>query len=131
MPLTRFQLARWFTLIVGIITVITALALVFAPVWFFENIGPFEPFNRHYEGDLGMFLMGIGVGLVFAFRDITRHRLLIGAAALGNVLHVLNHVYDAILRGADFAYWLRDGGPVALSAVLLVLAWLWADPISN
>jgi hypothetical protein len=128
MQVNRLQAARWITLVLGIITLLTGLALLFAPSWFFFNIGHFEPFNRHYEGDLGVFQLGLGVGLIAAWRDVTRHRLMIGAAALGNALHVLNHAYDAILIHAPLSYWLSDSGPVAFAAVALVIAWLWAAP---
>lgn len=128
MRFDRLQAARWLTLIMGISTLLIGLALLFAPVWFYEHIGTYPPFNRHYEGDLGMFQLGIGVGLVLAWRDVRRHRLLIGAAALGNVLHVLNHAYDSIISRATLAHWLSDGLPVLIGAVGLVLAWWWAGP---
>jgi len=129
MRFDRLQATRWLTLIMGIITVLTGLALVFAPEWFFVHIGYYPPFNRHYEGDLGMFNLGIGAGLILAWRDPRRHRLMIGAAALGNVLHVLNHVYDSIISRATLAHWVSDGGPVLIGAVALVLAWWWAEPV--
>ena len=32
---------------------IAGAALLFAPEWFFQNIGYFPPFSRHYAGDVG------------------------------------------------------------------------------
>ncbi len=39
---------------------VVGLALLFIPGWFFDHIGPFPPYNRHYEGDLGSFLLPMG-----------------------------------------------------------------------
>ncbi len=128
MRLDRLQAARWISLIVGIITVLTGLAMIFAPQWFFDNIGNFPPFNRHYLGDLGVFTLALGVGLVLAFRDAARYRLVIGVAALGNILHVLNHAYDSIQEAAPLSHWLSVDGPIWLVAVALIAAWVWANP---
>jgi hypothetical protein len=107
----------------GLLNLLIAMALLFAPVWFFENIGTFAPFNRHYEGDLGAFILPLGIGLLVAARNPAGHRTLIGLVALANGLHVLNHVYDAVLLQAPLAYWLSDTLPLALTAVLLGWAW--------
>jgi hypothetical protein len=79
---------------------ITGLTMLFAPNWFFENIGNFPPFNRHYLGDLGSFQLALGLALLWAVRNPARHWLLIGAAALGNLLHALNHLYDDLNVGS-------------------------------
>ena len=105
----------------GIVHILIGLASLLTPIWFFQNIGTFAPFNRHYEGDLGAFLIGLGVGLLIAARDPARQRLLIGAAALGNVVHAFNHTYDALIIHAPLGYWLRDTVPLYLFAVVLIL----------
>ncbi len=99
------------------------LALLFAPRWFFQNIGTFPPFNRHYAGDLGAFQIGLGLGLLLATRDPARHRLLIAAAALGNLAHPLNHAYDALISRAPLSYWLADTAPLLLLALVMLLVW--------
>lgn len=128
MRFDRLQAARCISLIVGVITVLTGLALIFAPQWFYENIGNFPPFNRHYEGDLGVLTLALGVGLVVAFRDAARYRLVIGVAALGNTLHVLNHAYDSIQEAAPLGHWITVDGPIWLVAAALIAAWLLAGP---
>jgi hypothetical protein len=105
----------------GISFLLTGLALVFAPEWFFNTIGYFPPFNRHYAGDLGMFQIPMGIGLLAAVRDPVRHRLLIGVATAGSVLHILNHLYDDLGAG-DLAHLVKDTTPLVLLAVLMVLA---------
>jgi hypothetical protein len=82
----------------GVVYVAIGLALIAAPEWFFTSIGAFPPFNRHYEGDLGSFLLPLGAGFLYAARNPAQNVGLLGVAAAGGLLHALNHVYDA-LRG--------------------------------
>jgi hypothetical protein len=107
----------------GALNLLIALALLFAPQWFFENIGNFAPFNRHYEGDLGAFILPLGIGLLVAARNPSAQRTLIGLIALGSVVHVFNHVYDAALMQAPLTHWLSDTAPLAIIALLLLWAW--------
>ena len=114
----------WARALVGFFALLhlaTGAALLFAPRWFFDTIGTFPPFNRHYAGDLGAFQVGLGVGLALAARDPARHRLLLVAVAAGNVAHALNHAYDAIIGGVPASIWLSDVGPVALAGLILAL----------
>jgi hypothetical protein len=41
--------------------------------------------------------------------------------AVANLLHVLNHIYDALAARAPIGYWLRDSGPLLAMAILLLL----------
>lgn len=103
---------------------LSGLAQLLAPQWFFENIGDFPPYNRHYVGDLGAFVLAMGAGLLVAARQPERHRLLIGVVALGSGLHALNHLYDDWLS-ADWspAHLLSQTLPLALLALALALVW--------
>jgi hypothetical protein len=103
---------------------LVGLALLLAPAWFFATIGPYAPFNRHYMGDLGSFLLPLGLGLLWAAFNPARHRALLAVAAGGNILHALNHIYDAVLAGASLEHWLVDTLPLVLAALLLLPA-LW------
>jgi hypothetical protein len=105
----------------GVVNVATGLALLFAPQWFFENIGNYPPFNRHYEGDLGSFITAIGIGLVWAARDPQRYRALIGVALISNAVHFLNHVYDDVLVSASVAHIMQGVVPVGFQMLLLAL----------
>jgi hypothetical protein len=116
------RLAQLIVAVSGVFFVLAALALLFAPRWFFENIGFFPPYNRHYEGALGAFLFAIGAGLLYAARSPAKHRLIIAVAALGSALHVLNHIFDGITAAYSLTHWLADTAPLVLAAVLLVVA---------
>ena len=110
---------RTLVLLGGLLYVFIGAGLLFAPEWFFSNVGTFPPFNRHYMGDLGSFLLPLGIGLLIAARDPLRHRSLILVAAIGSLLHAINHVYDAILLGAGIAHWLLDTLPLLIYGIAL------------
>jgi hypothetical protein len=93
------------------------------PESFYANIASFPPYNRHLLHDVGAFLSGLGVGLLFGLR----RRRLLAAAAAGNaaaaLFHLYAHIEDAGLGGHAYEV------PVltviaALSLVLLTTA-LW------
>ena len=102
---------------------LVGLALIFAPQWFFDNIGNFPPFNRHYSGDLGAFLLPLGIGLLWAARDPARHLGLIGVALAGSWLHVLNHLFDDLVEGALSPLFFSNTLPLLALAVLLSAAY--------
>jgi hypothetical protein len=106
----------------GIFYAFTGLALLVAPQWFFETIGNFPPFNRHYMGDLGAFLLPVGLGLLAASRDPGRYLALIGAVAGANLIHAINHVYDAVRDAQPLSFWLIDTVPLILLAGAFGLA---------
>ena len=121
-PYARF--AQIVVGLAGVFYLLTGIALLFAPVWFFQTIGHFPPFNRHYERDLGSFLLPLGVGLLVAARNPARHIWVIRVAALGSLLHAGNHVYDAVFGSAPISVWLSEVVPLlALALVLIVVSW--------
>jgi hypothetical protein len=67
----------------GVFYLLSGLGLLFIPEWFFQNIGNYPPFNRHYAGDVGVFLLPLGIALVWAAREPAQHRTLIAFAAAG------------------------------------------------
>ncbi len=92
------RFAQAVVLLNGVSYVAIGVLLLLAPEWFFANVGNFPPFNRHYAGDLGSFLLALGAGLLYAARQPAAHVGLLGVAAAGGTLHALNHAVDA-LRG--------------------------------
>jgi len=107
----------------GVLYTLTGLALLFAPEWFLENIGKFPPFNRHYMGDLGSFLLPLGVGLLIASRDPLRYSLLVSVVLAGNFLHGFNHIYDSVIGKEPLSHWVTDTLPILLFALLYILAY--------
>jgi predicted anti-sigma-YlaC factor YlaD len=108
----------------GVLMVLTALLLLFAPEFFYNAVADYAPFNRHFLGDIGAFSMALGVGLLLAARDPYKHPLIIGAAALGNLLHVLNHAYDDLfVERLTTQHWLTNTIPLLVATVLLVIAY--------
>ena len=117
----RPSVAQVILVVAGLMHIATGLALMLAPEWFFANVGTFPPYNRHYAGDLGAFQIPLGLGLLAAARAPARYRLLIWVIAAGNLLHTLNHAYDALIGRAALAYWLADSGPLLVMTLALAL----------
>jgi hypothetical protein len=126
-PLVNRGRIAWVPVVVGLAGVgyaLTGLALILAPHWFFDNIGPFAPFNRHYEGDLGAFLLPLGLGLLLVAREPVQHRIFLAVVAGASLLHAANHVYEALTGTTPPDRVLQDTGPL-LGLGLLVLAGWW------
>ena len=125
LPATSRSVATQAVLLVaGLSYVGTGIALLLAPRWFFENVGNFPPFNRHYAGDLGTFLLPLGLALLVAARNPSRHLLLIGMAAGASLLHAFNHLYDAVAGQATLIHGLIDIGPLLGLGTLLSIVYV-------
>lgn len=111
------------TFVAGLSYLAITLTMFVAPRWFFENVGHFPPFNRHYMGDVASFLLPLAIGLLVAARDPRRYRLIIGIAAAASVIHTANHAYDAIFNQITHGHWLVDFTPLVLLAAALVFAY--------
>ena len=111
------RLVRIVVGIIGIFYTLTGVALIFFPLWFFQYIGNFPPFNRHYEGDAGAFLLALGIGLLVAVPRPDQHVWLIRIAALASLFHAANHLYDALVY-PSLSSW---GQFIALLVIGLIL----------
>lgn len=129
---TKLTLVRAGIIFGGLFYTWSGAALIVAPEWFFNTFGYFPPFNRHYAGDAGTFLLPVGIGLLLAARAPTRHIGLIAVAAGISVLHVLNHLYDDLLL-ADMGHLFSDIMPLLSVGIvlLLVLYALWRSPTAQ
>lgn len=107
--------------IAGMLYLLTGIALLFAPIWFFQHVGTFPPFNQHYEGDLGSFLAPLGIGLLVAAREPGKHAWLLWVAAIGSLLHAGNHLYDAFLYPTPVSEWFAQIVPLLVLALLLLV----------
>ena len=115
--------------IAALMYVLPGIALVLAPTWFFNAIADFPPFNRHYMGDAGVFSFALGIGLLLAVRQPAQNRAVIGAAAVGNTLHLINHLYDDIIvDGGNLTHLLSNSLPLGIIVILLIWVWIVTSP---
>jgi hypothetical protein len=84
----------------------------------------YPPYNRHDAGDLGAFQLSLGLGLLLAAREPMRYRLVVLMAAVADLLHAFNHIYDGLIMPATPVYWIADVGPLAVAAVALMVVYL-------
>jgi uncharacterized membrane protein len=112
------SLSRLLIAFVGLTDVLAGISLLITPAWFFERVGPFAPFNQHYEGDAGAFVLAIGAGLIMAAVGPAGAARLLVLAILASVVHLANHIYGSVASGAD---WGRTA-IVAVQAALLIVA---------
>lgn len=89
------KIALW---ILGAITLINGLEMLFMPAtWFFRivpGVPETGPFNAHLVGDGGTFFIAVGIGLLIAATDPRRHLSAIIVAAIAGFLHAGLHVYS-------------------------------------
>jgi hypothetical protein len=112
----------------GFFYLLSGLGLLFAPEWFFENVGNYPPFNRHYSGDLGAFLLPLGVALLWAARSPAQHRGLIAFAVAGSLLHAGNHLYDDLAGRLPPGGWLLSSVGTFIFAAVLAAAYFVIQP---
>jgi hypothetical protein len=98
---------RFAQIVVGVMGMyhsLAGVALLFFPVWFFQYIGPFPPFNQHYEGDLGAYVLAVGIGLLVATPTPQNYPWVIRIAALASLLHAANHLAGVFLSPSVSAW---------------------------
>ena len=123
------QIKQVIVFICALMYVLPGIALVLTPTWFYSAIADFPPFNRHYMGDAGVFSVALGVGLLMAMRRPAQNRAVIGTAAVGNALHVINHLYDDIIvDGGNLTHLLSNSLPLGIVAILLIGVWVVTIP---
>ena len=111
--------------LVGAFDTAAGAALLLAPQWFYDTVGTFPPFNRHYMGDAGAFLLPIGIGLIVAARHPVRYRAVIAVGLGATWIHALNHLYDGLAHAGEGRASLLDASTiVGLAVTLTVGAWL-------
>jgi peptidoglycan/LPS O-acetylase OafA/YrhL len=95
-----------------------------APRSFYDNIATFEPYNRHFLHDIGVFTIGLGAMLLLAL--VTRWealRVALAGLAVASVMHVVSHAVDSHLGGRD-----TDLPALTVVALLFVLGAAAAQP---
>ena len=105
----------------GVFTVVLGVWAMVAPHSFFDNIGHFEPYNRHFLHDVGAFQIGLGAAALFAL--IWRGDAVLavlGGVAAGATAHEIAHIADHGIGGRD-----SDPYTLGLIAVLLCVVFAW------
>ena len=123
-----YRLIRLATFVAGLYYLVAAIGLIVTPGWFFEHVGHFPPFNRHYMGDAGSFLLPLAAGLMIASRDPVRNRPLIAVGAAASLVHMLNHLYDAVFENLMHAGWLVDFSSLVLVTTILLTVYYQSAP---
>lgn len=107
--------------LVGLFDTLAGGALLLAPEWFYQTIGTFPPFNRHYLGDAGAFLLPIGLGLLLAAREPVRFRAILVLGLGASWIHAANHTFDALMHaGEGAASWLDVANILGMAIALSV-----------
>jgi len=122
--ISRLSFAQIVIAMAGAVYLTTGAALIVAPEWFFATLGNFPPFNRHYMGDTGAFILPLGIGLLIAVRDPQQHKSLIGVAIAASLLHTANHLYDDFVNGMAATHFLVETVPLIVLVGLLGVAYL-------
>jgi hypothetical protein len=97
-----------------------ALALV-APDRFFDLIGHYGIENSHYVGDVGAFMLGLGVAVGIAIVRPGWRAPVLWLGALWCGFHAINHAFDTGEARSEGRGW-SDTVLIALGALLS--AWL-------
>ncbi|MBZ0283398.1 MAG: hypothetical protein K8L97_21870 [Anaerolineae bacterium] len=121
---------RILALSVGISYGVGAFLMLLVPQWFFEHMGNYPPYNQHYVGDAGSFLLVLGLMLLWAVRNPARHHIMITLVGIGSLCHATNHVLEDVITNPSsvsivniFLYYML--------AIALLLAGWWASRFSG
>src|SRR5688572_17042611 len=101
---------------------VLGLWMLLAPRSFYDTIGPFGPYNRHYVLDTSTWQLAFGGALAVAVRRPSWRVPLLGFAVAQFGLHALNHIADI---GEADPRWVGVFDAVALSLSAVLLAGLF------
>lgn len=101
--------------------VVTGALALLAPDTFFEDIGHYGLENSHYVGDVGAFILALGVALAVAVVRPSWRAPLLWLGALWYGFHALNHALDTGEAKSEARGW-ADTVLIALGAA--AAAWL-------
>jgi hypothetical protein len=119
---------RTIAVVIGLSYVASALALLLTPEWFLDNIGNYPPFNRHYLGDTGSFLLVLGLMLLWAARDPARDPVMIALVGVGSLVHAMNHIVEDFITNPSTSSIVNNVLLFVLSFALLLAA-RWANEL--
>jgi hypothetical protein len=119
---------RTIAVVIGLFYVASALALLLTPEWFLDNIGNYPPFNRHYLGDTGSFLLVLGLMLLWAARAPARDPVMIALVGVGSLVHAMNHIVEDFITNPSTSSIVNNLLLFILSFALLLAA-RWANEL--
>ena len=105
----------------GAVHLLLGLYMLVAPSSFFHRIGTYGLENTHYVGDLGAFVLALGIALLLAVGRPAWRAPLLAIAALWYAFHALNHLLDVGEAPSD-ARGVADTLLFAIGAA--ILGWL-------
>lgn len=117
----RDRLIRAGVLQFGAFHLVVGLWQVVAPHAFWETIGGFGPYNRHYLGDNATYELALGLALLASLRRPAWRAPLLALTALQIVLHAINHLVDV---SASHPGWAGVFDFVSLALAAPVAVWL-------
>ena len=106
----------------GVYEVAIALFIAIAPHAFFDSLGPYGHFNRHYLHDVAAFEGALGVGLLLAVRRPAWRAPLLVLAALHFAFHAVSHGADVTSADPKWVGPVEFAGLLGGAALLLLLA---------
>lgn len=128
---------KTFYLLMAVVSVVNGLTMLAAPEAWYEELVPgvhhTGPMNIHFERDIGIAFLAVGVGLGWAAFHLAQARAMHVVTGIFLGGHALLHVYDILAGHLPGEHWISDGPVVMLpGAVMLALfnpaVWRWANP---
>jgi hypothetical protein len=110
------------TVVAGLIYLLVGMAGLLQPEWYFENLFPFEPYNRLAAGLAGSLMLPLGVVMIIASQRPAEGRLVIGMGASAAVLMFFNAWFGAAT--GEFAT--ADHFFLITGLIVFALAQMWA-----
>jgi hypothetical protein len=107
--------------VLGVFHTLEGIYMLLAPASFYSRIGTYGVENTHYVGDLGSFVLALGIALLLAAGRPSWRTPVLALAALWYAFHALNHLFD-IDEARSTARGVIDTVLLVLGAILL--AWL-------
>lgn len=101
---------------VGVVFVASGLWAFLAPQSWFDNIGNYPPYNKHFVHDLGAFQLGLGGMALLSLMWKAPLLAALAANGIAAIFHLASHVIDRDLGG-------RSTDPFLLGLFALVVLW--------
>lgn len=112
---------RGIVVALGVFHLVLGGLQLFAPDFFFDEIGRYGSENLHYVGDVGAFTAAYGIALLVAANRPSWWAPLFALGAAWYALHAFNHAFDVDEARSD-ARGILDTVLIGVTAVLL--GWL-------